>query len=137
MDLNKFDTSKLAEEGMFLQLEFNGEKLKTEAGEAIGLMVKGSTSADFKSRTRAITKARTERIRMKKNGQIKGLGKEDDENSELYASAVSGYVHIEVDGEVLTDVSIKKTLSLFDQFGWIQDQVIEFVDDDANFVGER
>lgn len=136
MDLIKFDTREKAEEGVFLQLEFDGVKLTTDDGEAIGLMVKGSNSGDFKNRVRGIEKARATRIRLKKNGQIKGLGKEGDENSELYASAVCGYVHIKVNDEDWTEPNIKKTMGLFELFGWIEDQVVEFVDDDANFLGE-
>lgn len=138
MDLSKYDTTEKANKGVFLHLAFGGESLRMEGGDEIGLMVKGSTSTDFKNRLKGIQKARTERLRLKKNGRVKGLEGSDIEQRELYASAVSEYVNILVDGDDwgVAPVTIARTVELFDRFGWIEDQVIEFVDDDENYLGE-
>jgi len=132
MDLSKFDTSTASESGRFLHLEFDGEKLY-EDREPCGLRVLGPTSSTYKRIEKQLEKARMERIRIQRGGKVKGLS---GDNDELYASLVTEYVNLTLEGQPLSNPTPSDVQALFDRFPFIRDQVIAFVDDDANWLGE-
>lgn len=147
MDFSKFDTTVASNTGKFLQLEIpdehgNWRKAVTtpEDGsdpEPIGLMVKGPTSTEFKGREKALRSKRLEKVKVTRRGQIKGMGGSDDDQRELYAAMVTSFVKIPLDNQVLDGpAKLEEVLAFFDRFRWVEDQVVEFIDDDANWLGE-
>lgn len=138
MDLTKYDLVPASNEGRFLHLFTPlGEKLLTEDGEPIGLTVKGADSDDYKLREKKRDAARLEKVRVKRNGAISGLGGAEEDQRELHASAVVQYHNIVVDGEQWTMApSVEQTSKLFRRFSWIERQVIEFIQDEENWLGE-
>lgn len=136
MDLSKYDTSEAANRGRFMHLEFQGTPL-LEGGERVGLYVKGMSSAEFKAGEKRLRERQLERVRVNRSGKVKGIQHSDEDTRELYASLVVGYVHLSVDGKPLPEkAEMRTTLALFERFRWVYDQVVAFVDDEANFLGE-
>lgn len=137
MDLSKYDTNKAANTGRFMHLEFLGEPLYTDDKQKVGLFVKGTASAEFKGREKKLREAQLERVRLGRNGKVRGLSLADEEQRELYASLVTSYVNVTLDGKKLPEsADLQTTIGLFERFRWLQEQVMAFVEDEANFLGE-
>lgn len=141
MSLSKYDTRRASDEGRFLHLEFDGRKLLTEDDgpdgkpKQMGLMVKGSNSSDFRRREKDLQAQRQERVRLKKGGRIGGLDDMQSAQRELYAAMVTEYVNLGDEWDGL-DPTLQNTLLLFERFPWVEEQVIDFVENEANFLGE-
>lgn len=146
MDLSKFDTTKAANTGKFLHLSFSGKKLyfcdangEDIKDRPIGFQVKGVASNEFKGRTAALRKERVARAQVTRSGKIKGLEGVEDEQRELYASCVTGFVNFKLDGKEMDTISPTAPIvvAILDRFPAWEDQLVDFVTDEANWLGEN
>lgn len=146
MDFSKFDTKTASDRGRFLHLTSpeTGEKLydetltDPETGSKVGLWIYGPTSERYKAQDKKMRDAKMERLRIKRGGRIKGLSGGEDDDRRLYASLVFKTVGISwgtLDG--VQEVDVEAVEKLFDRFPFIEDQAKDFVDEDANWMGER
>jgi hypothetical protein len=138
MDLGKYDTSVKEEEGAFLHLEGpNGDKLWSdeEPREPVGITLLGIHSKKLKDLEHKQQNKRLASTRMGKRGQIRGVTSEQvEENaSEMFVAATVSFKHIMVDGDTW---QADRAAELYDRFAWIRAQVDEFINTEANFLGE-
>ena len=138
MDLSKYDTQALEDDGAFLHLEGpQGEKLfsDTDPTDPVGIMLLGIHSKKLKALEHKQQNKRLSSTRMGRRGQLRGITSEqvEDNATELFVTATVSFKNIVVSGEKC-DVSRAK--ELYDRFAWVRAQVDEFINTEANFLGE-
>tara|TARA_R100001510_G_scaffold21218_1_gene18525 strand:- start:2275 stop:2712 length:438 start_codon:yes stop_codon:yes gene_type:complete len=144
MDLSKFDSTQASNVGKFLHLlhPATGAKLMTDPDgdaqpEPIGFTVKGPTSTEFKGREKRLKQKRLETVKVGRGGKIKGLQGSEEDQRELYAACVTSYINCVLDGKPMPEAAdVATTVGLFERIPSFEEQVIEFVDDEANWLGE-
>lgn len=132
LELSKFDTSKKANEGQFMQLKHPGTGAKLfdpETKEPVGLYLKGRDSDDFIKRNHE-----------KNNSRLKGTNEEltsetiRQNNIELLADLTVGWAHLGYKGD--PEFSTSNIIKVYSDPGlsWIYEQANMWADDRANFI---
>lgn len=138
MDLSKLDTVAACDEGADLELThpITGAVLTDEkTGEAVSIKLIGADSKEYQSLTH---KAQTKRLnkRLSRGGVVKMTAEELDADAlELLVHCTKGWKHVLVDGKELV-FNETNARQLYTRFPWIRDQVSDFVQERANFLGE-
>lgn len=128
-DLAKLDTSKAAEEGVWLDIE------NPSNGDSTGIRIKvlGMDSKTYQDFSRKIQ----DRNLKKGFRGMKHLKAETMDNNkiDLISACTVAWENVQYEEENL-ECNTKNKKWLYNKFRWIFDQVDEFIGDRGNFLGE-
>ncbi len=131
------DLSNFASAGEKIELHLTRpvspfDRLTTDEGDIIGLMIADPESSVMKNFDRALMNSRLLQGRKGALTTINATQLEEQAKQRLACSVV-GFLNIKVDGKVL-EWSPTAASDLLERFVWIRQQVDEFLGNAANFI---
>lgn len=136
MDLAKYNTSALEEEGAFLHLEGpEGERWMNEEGEPIGVTLLSINSKRIREVVHKQQNRRLSKARVGRRGHVTGITSEAAESDalEVLAAATVSFSNLEWNG---APVTAEHAFKVYSKFHFIREQVDEFINEESHWLGE-
>jgi hypothetical protein len=133
MDLSKYNVSKQAEQGAWLELEApdTGEILRNDEGEAVAIKVLGMDSKAWRNKNRDFQRQRIQKMARSKSRNI-DYTVSDEDACELLAECTIEWKNIIENGEEI-ECNSGNAFDLYMKYPWIREQVDAFIGERANF----
>lgn len=130
MDLNDLNLSASAELGATLNLEhpITCEPLEHD-GKPLSIKLAGTDSAAYKNKQREFQNKRIQKMAKRRKVDLNST---DHEECALLAACTLGWSNI-FDGKEKLEFSVEAAEKLYAKYGWIKEQVDEFIGDRNNF----
>lgn len=122
IDFAQYDTSSIAEEGSWMEVEFNGEKIGAR------IKLNGTDSKSFRDLVRA--RAREQMARRNKSPD---LSQAEDQAVKTLARCTLDWEGVGENGNML-DCTFENVCHIYGKYLWLREQVDIFMADRANFL---